>query len=74
MSDKVKTFAWEYFNKCENNEDAKCLKCSAIIKCKGGSTLCTGNNSADKRRSRAGLLSRWLNRYQAQNETKSKKC
>ena len=33
MADKAKTFVWEYFVKESNNEEAKCRKCHAIIKC-----------------------------------------
>lgn len=38
MENKSKTFVWQYFDKTENNEEAKCKKCSVLIKCKGCST------------------------------------
>lgn len=36
--EKSKTFAWQYFSKCCDNDEAKCNHCGVIIKCKGFST------------------------------------
>ncbi|GFS71043.1 BED-type domain-containing protein [Nephila pilipes] len=33
-----KSFVWQYFIKNKNEESAKCMKCSSILKCRGWST------------------------------------
>lgn len=35
---KSESLAWQYYERMEGNESAKCNKCSAIIQCKGKST------------------------------------